>query len=993
MKKTSVLQRKLFMKPPVKKAEGGILSLVVEDEDTDDNYQDRTPDNIEIIANNLRGDMRSMDERYMELAQMVGESAFDTPPEVLALMQPQLAQQMQQQQSAQQPAAPNAGPQGLEKIAGGVPPSQDPQAQMPGAQMPAAQGPQPQQPGGIESLVADAPQPQPVARSEGSKEKGEIAGSKIQEIIPETDLFAMPNAYTGENLSPGDSRENLDAALENYLSSGGNMEQLANVAKGMRIDIEGVGSLGGEQEDGVPTVTNTNFKKGSVLNPGFDPGIASLVDKPTKKTGTFSPDISKFMADSEDGTAEYAAMMRFATPTMIARRQAGSPPFGERAEPRFNTADYIVDPDGTVRLKKGPPTYPSDDIYRSGENMARSRPFSEQELRDTIAEREAKSMSKGQRTVKGISNFLGEGLRINPEVVEQRLGAFLKGASKIPGIGKLAKFAQVAAPTGLFAYGVTQDEQGRDILGMDPLKTPLKDGVVPRLPNRPDGSENPANLIPPMAGEPGLNVPNRESNAVDAVAMGPLTDDVTRQELKRDDSPAPTVKEVDTINPFDPDAPNAYTGENVPPGDQISDEAQDSPALPRGLPTREPGEDDKSFRGRVLARSALYKELLGTDPKAQKTQAFLLLAEAGLALAGATGRNQGERISKGLRGVPSAFAKLAAEETSLGRAATTAAISAIEQEDRDLAKYSAQLRAKQISILKSELPRQRKIEQRFAVLKAEDPNLADDQAMNLATGLEDGIYKIDDYANVLGPTGNILNRGAAMRPVQAGQAGYIPDTHPFLKKGNLEGLAVPPALSKDEIKEVREKRALTASMLSKLTDRLSLIESTFGMGNVITRAITSATNPIFGDVGPFSADKQQGEKAILEMQKALSEAVAFNPNKVSVYEQQQNQLLVTKPNTLFTSPAIVAAELQGFITSFTNDINRYDHQLNPNIPLRQIERMPLGSKNDPLPSNKMSALDQAYKLRPNAVIYVKRNDGVTIGVTKDQWEKMQAQKQ
>ena len=98
--KSSVLQRKLFMKPPVKKAEGGILSLVEGDEEEmEDNYQDRTPDNIEIIANNLRGDMRSMDERYMELAQMVGESAFETPPEVLALMQPQLAQQMQPAQT------------------------------------------------------------------------------------------------------------------------------------------------------------------------------------------------------------------------------------------------------------------------------------------------------------------------------------------------------------------------------------------------------------------------------------------------------------------------------------------------------------------------------------------------------------------------------------------------------------------------------------------------------------------------------------------------------------------------------------------------------------------------------------------------------------------------------------------------------------------------------------------------------------------------------
>ena len=35
----------------------------------------RTPQNPEILMNNLRGDMRSVDARYQELAQMVGDEA------------------------------------------------------------------------------------------------------------------------------------------------------------------------------------------------------------------------------------------------------------------------------------------------------------------------------------------------------------------------------------------------------------------------------------------------------------------------------------------------------------------------------------------------------------------------------------------------------------------------------------------------------------------------------------------------------------------------------------------------------------------------------------------------------------------------------------------------------------------------------------------------------------------------------------------------------
>jgi hypothetical protein len=54
----------------------------------------RTPDSPEILMNNLRGDMRSIDARRDELADLVGYSAAaETPESVLAMLQPVLAQQ------------------------------------------------------------------------------------------------------------------------------------------------------------------------------------------------------------------------------------------------------------------------------------------------------------------------------------------------------------------------------------------------------------------------------------------------------------------------------------------------------------------------------------------------------------------------------------------------------------------------------------------------------------------------------------------------------------------------------------------------------------------------------------------------------------------------------------------------------------------------------------------------------------------------------------
>ena len=99
--KEEILKRAMFAMPLSKEARNSGILDGFEDEMGD--YEDdsdmeglqpmaRTPQNPEILMNNLRGDVRSVDARYMELAQMVGEeAAMETPPEVLAMLQPQLA--------------------------------------------------------------------------------------------------------------------------------------------------------------------------------------------------------------------------------------------------------------------------------------------------------------------------------------------------------------------------------------------------------------------------------------------------------------------------------------------------------------------------------------------------------------------------------------------------------------------------------------------------------------------------------------------------------------------------------------------------------------------------------------------------------------------------------------------------------------------------------------------------------------------------------------
>jgi hypothetical protein len=99
--KNEILKRAMFAMPLSKESRNsGIMAgfdeempeEMPEEPETDMPQMARTPQNPEILMNTLRGDMRSTNARMQELAQMVGEqAAMETPPEVLALLQTQLA--------------------------------------------------------------------------------------------------------------------------------------------------------------------------------------------------------------------------------------------------------------------------------------------------------------------------------------------------------------------------------------------------------------------------------------------------------------------------------------------------------------------------------------------------------------------------------------------------------------------------------------------------------------------------------------------------------------------------------------------------------------------------------------------------------------------------------------------------------------------------------------------------------------------------------------
>jgi hypothetical protein len=159
------------------------------DDDDPEAMMDRRPDTPEILMNNLRGDMRSIDARRDELADLVGyQAATETPETVLAMLQPILAQQggggigalPQSQPMAQGPQPPMMG-----AAPGGPPPGMPPMPPGGGAPPPPGQG-------GIAGLPAGGPPPQgmapppgqPMAMARGGYVQNFSRGSDEKAVTP-----------------------------------------------------------------------------------------------------------------------------------------------------------------------------------------------------------------------------------------------------------------------------------------------------------------------------------------------------------------------------------------------------------------------------------------------------------------------------------------------------------------------------------------------------------------------------------------------------------------------------------------------------------------------------------------------------------------------------------------------------------------------------------------------------------------------------------------
>jgi hypothetical protein len=204
--KEEILKRKMFSEPVSKKTMNSGIMQGFEDEMEDEMEDEaeemppmaRSPQNPEILMNNLRGDIRSVDARYLELAQMVGEqAASETPPEVLAMLQPQLA-------------APQAPPAGMGAGIGALP--QAPQGMPQGAPMmpPGMEGASPFPEGGA-SQAPPTPDGMPPLRAQSGMFVTQ--GNRLDQLQGNMDRML---ALASGNIPPEQMTEEDRRLLQQY---------------------------------------------------------------------------------------------------------------------------------------------------------------------------------------------------------------------------------------------------------------------------------------------------------------------------------------------------------------------------------------------------------------------------------------------------------------------------------------------------------------------------------------------------------------------------------------------------------------------------------------------------------------------------------------------------------------------------------------------------------------------------------------------------------
>lgn len=399
----------------------------------------------------------------------------------------------------------------------------------------------------------------------------------------------------------------------------------------------------------------------------------------------------------------------------------------------------------------------------------------------------------------------------------------------------------------------------------------------------------------------------------------------------------------------------------------IVDEAMSPPTGPKSVEElvaqqKGPPEEKKKLENRLDAymqeNLPVFEKYMGGDKEATQIQALLLLADAGLQYATTGARTPMMALANAAKGLPGGLGQLAAQETArksqIAGAALTSGLQSIAAEDKAEALLRREILKKAASsgeIIPTDLGagltsyRGKQGDDRGAVI---DPKVSDSFIQSTYTpqvikddkGVVVGLNT--PYARVTGTTSQTINTD----------------------KGTRERLA----------NEIGRQEAALRSIDTAIKD----YTTAFGPGAFITNLKNNTLVPVVPFLNPdVIAEKKRTQ--ILTSFNTAAKAIARtgDTGNIAVAEQTAaTSLLGDKPGTFFADPETALARMLTVRTDIANQRLTTAQQLgwvNQDI---QLEVPNLGTKNDPIPVDKLSYVKNLARDNPKGQVYIMTPQGV-----------------
>jgi len=373
---------------------------------------------------------------------------------------------------------------------------------------------------------------------------------------------------------------------------------------------------------------------------------------------------------------------------------------------------------------------------------------------------------------------------------------------------------------------------------------------------------------------------------------------------------------------------------------------------------------EKTLKERVQDKLAIYKDVLGDDENARQAQALFLLAEASLNVAGATGRSIGERVTKGVKGLPSGLGALGAEAERNRRAVAAAALSSVESEIADERKILGQ---QQLQLLRNS--KDLASIQTFANFIMKSHGITDPrEAFNIAILTRNGDLKLEN--------GILVDRlgkqyGRRDGPIQVGDIGYLDPQRPDVEVTNT----YMPRATPEQQSDLLKRRSAAAEALKTAEDGMRDLEKIIGPLATFSSVLSRGYTTLFGPSAVGFTDTQRDsmrQEIKLIFEKVMS-GYRRNESRESVYAQQLIGNLFEDPNNFFNSSSKVFGVLNNVRRQMANEISTYDSQLY-GTPIRRAVPFGTGEADSPIDLRLPGAqllLDDYFRVKgPRTSLYV-----------------------